>query len=247
MYRLIGDDPSSLKIALLKRQVHDLVARIPREASELGALDALLNSFAAEVAQYSDAVLVSSLVDDITTSELSRLARASIDFFSTTSSPSNSKQSCGGHSSSPPELNALGGLLPTVIRNQEFLRDAVAAGQGLRAMLADIDSSLAHDRLVRQTSSPSPPFQIWMRVANFAGYTTPSPDLVGNALENDDLSDVILDATLILLSINMHLEAKSLRLLELVGLIGALDTRDSCPDPVDTTLAVILYHAMDHS
>ena len=69
MYRLIGDDPSSLKIALLKRQVHDLVARIPREASELGALDALLNSFAAEVAQYSDAVLVSSLVDDITTSE----------------------------------------------------------------------------------------------------------------------------------------------------------------------------------
>lgn len=73
MHRLIGDDPFSLKIALFKRHINDLMARVPREASvqssELGALDALLDSFDAAVAQYSDAVLASSLVNDITTFE----------------------------------------------------------------------------------------------------------------------------------------------------------------------------------
>ncbi|KAI5821887.1 hypothetical protein K523DRAFT_358845 [Schizophyllum commune Tattone D] len=241
MNRIVGDNPLGLEMVLIRHQLGRVAAQLSTTPSSSSKdMLEILTRFSVEFPAYSDAVHAAMYGGVLSDAEIFRLASSALGVVRS-SDPDVIPCSAASQASHiiaayVPEFRTLTATLLSHISRVEAARDL---GRSLQHSLSQLERLVAREGAVKNFLVIRKESQLWTRLLMRTGYESGELQKLTVALaQHRSVDEVLSEAKIALLSIDVVLDVQLVRQKQLHSLIEALDNAEmTCSSHISMLLA----------
>ncbi|KAI5822069.1 hypothetical protein K523DRAFT_6887 [Schizophyllum commune Tattone D] len=244
MDRIIGNNPLSLEMVLVRHHIERISGSVPSSASvRLQEMAKLLNEFSAEFSLYSEAVHTAMFEGHVSDVEIARLTISTL-----ADVHKSAPLSCGRLSAESDSISkgmgALRALAPTLLSCISRLELARERGRSLLQIIVRAEALVAHEEALKRLHAISTSTRLWSSILTKIGSQSAELQRILAGLgQLQSIDDVLSGAATALYSMDIVLEAHAVRQKHLRVSLDALDsTSASCASHMSMALAMSTYH-----